>query len=142
MLARQPAGAQDLIALDAFSSDAVPMHLLTAEAMAMYARALKPDGLLMVHISNRYLDLEPLIAAIARAQGWTARIRDYVPTPDEAAANSGHSVWIAMAHDPAVIDRLVALSAPQSWQPFRPRPGFAPWTDDYATILPLLDVSD
>ncbi len=139
MLTRVPAASFDLIALDAFSSDAVPMHLLTAEAMAVYARALKPGGLLMVHISNRYLDLEPLIEAVARTQGWTARVRDHVPDAEERIARSTRSIWIAMARDPAVVTKL---GQPGDWHALRGRSGFAPWTDDYATILPLIDLPD
>ena len=141
-LAREPAAALDLIALDAFSSDAVPMHLLTAEALRIYARALKPGGLLLVHISNRYLDLEPVLAALERRQGWTARIRDHQPSGAEGRDRSTRSVWIAMARDPRVIDRLEALGAMQDWEGLVRRSGFAPWTDDYATILPLIEWPD
>ncbi len=141
-LAQAPAASLDLIALDAFSSDAVPMHLLTTEAMAVYARALQPGGLLMVHVSNRYLDLQPLIDAVARTQGWTARVRDHQPDDEETVARSTRSIWIAMARNPAVIDRLVATGKPEDWEALHGGPQFAPWTDDYATILPLIDLPD
>ena len=72
-LERAPAAAADILVVDAFSSDSVPMHLLTREAFATYRRHLAPGGLLLVHISNRYLDMEPVIAAAAR-DGWSARI--------------------------------------------------------------------
>lgn len=139
MLARRPARSLDLIALDAFSSDAVPMHLLTAEALAVYARALTPRGLLLVHISNRYLDLEPVLAGLARRQGWSARIRDHEPDASERRERATRSIWVAMARDPRTIARLERLSAPGDWQSLKPRPGFEPWTDDYATILPLIE---
>ncbi len=71
-LAREPAGRLDLLAVDAFSSDAIPIHLLTREALQVYRRALKQDGLLLIHISNRYLDLEPVLAAAAKRDGWHA----------------------------------------------------------------------
>ncbi|HYD37727.1 MAG TPA: fused MFS/spermidine synthase, partial [Allosphingosinicella sp.] len=78
-IAREPAGRLDLLAVDAFSSDAIPIHLLTREALQVYRRALKPDGLLLIHISNRYLDLEPVLAAAAERDGWQAAALDYAP---------------------------------------------------------------
>ena len=73
-LEREPTASADVLVVDAFSSDSVPMHLLTLEAFAVYRRHLSADGLLMVHISNRYLDLRPVVAAAA-AHGWQARVR-------------------------------------------------------------------
>ena len=138
-LARQPAGRFDVIALDAFSSDAVPLHLLTAEAFRIYARALQPDGLLMVHISNRYLDLQPVLSAVARRQGWALLLRDHEPNADEGADQATRSVWVAMSREPETVARLRRLSD-GAWMPVKSRPGFASWTDDYATILPLLEL--
>jgi SAM-dependent methyltransferase len=138
-LARQPAGKLDILALDAFSSDAVPMHLLTREAFAIYARALQPEGLLLVHISNRYIDLAPVVAAAAKAGGWTALQLDYQPSEAEAERLATASTWIAMSRDAAAIDRMVAAAPPGTfWFEVVPRRGFAGWSDDYATILPLL----
>ncbi|MBY0305244.1 MAG: fused MFS/spermidine synthase [Sphingomonas sp.] len=127
--------ALDLLALDAFSSDSVPMHLMTREAFASYDRALAPGGLLLVHISNRFLDLEPVVAAAADAGQWRAVKLTYLPG---AKAKEGETVsaWVALSRSPASIDRLKALGGP--WQPLDRRPGFTPWTDDYSTILPLL----
>jgi len=134
-LAAAAPGALDLLALDAFSSDAVPMHLMTREAFATYARALGPRGLLLVHISNRFLDLEPVVDADARAGGWHALAFDYKPSPLDAGLPSA-SLWIALSRDEATL-RALAAEAP-GWRRLRARPGFAPWTDDYSTILPLL----
>ena len=78
-LAQVPQGKFDILALDAFSSDSIPLHLLTKEAFATYRRALKPDGLLLVHISNRYIDLNPVVAAEAKANGWYAALRHDSP---------------------------------------------------------------
>ena len=138
-LARQPAGRFDLLALDAFSSDAVPLHLLTAEAFDVYARALKPGGLLLVHISNRYLDLDPVLSAIARKQGWTAVVRDHQPDLAERTDRATRSIWVAMSRDPATVKRLLAAGGGETWTEVRSRPGFEPWTDDYATVLPLIE---
>jgi SAM-dependent methyltransferase len=138
-MAKQPPHTFDMIAVDAFSSDAVPMHLLTREALEVYGRALQPRGLLLMHISNRYLDLEPVLAAGARTGGWHARILRYSPELTERLVEESHpSVWIAMSRDPATLGRLVSLTDPDGWQPLEQRPGFAGWTDDYASILPLL----
>jgi hypothetical protein len=139
-LAQAPVGGLDLLVIDAFSSDAVPMHLLTREAFAVYQRALAPNGLLMVHISNRYVRLEPVLAGAAQAGGWTAALRDYHASDDDMAHNRATSMWVALSHDPALVSRLTASSAAEGnpWRPLQPRPGFDAWTDDHASILPLL----
>jgi hypothetical protein len=135
-LGEAPAGSMDLLALDAFSSDAVPMHLMTEEAFTTYGRVLAKNGLLLVHISNRFLALEPVVWAAAKAGGWTAAKLTYHPTIDEEAEEASTSDWIAMSRDPAMIARLAASGG--EWRSLRDYPGFTPWTDDYATILPLL----
>jgi hypothetical protein len=124
----------DLLALDAFSSDAIPMHLMTREAFASYARVLQPRGLLLVHISNRFLDLEPVVAALAADGGWHAAKLYYQPPKHAAIASA--SQWIALTRDPATL-RALAAGDPQ-WLPLTRKPGIAAWTDDYSTILPLL----
>jgi hypothetical protein len=133
-LSREAGRSLDLLALDAFSSDAVPMHLLTREAFAIYARVVQPSGLLLVHTSNRFLDLDPVVAAAARDGGWTAAKLDYAPSSLDGEATA--SWWVAMSRDPRAIAALKA--ADPAWAPLTPRPGFAAWTDDYSTILPLL----
>jgi hypothetical protein len=133
-LQAEPPGSLDLLALDAFSSDAVPMHLMTQEAFATYRRVLSARGVLIVHISNRFLDLEPVVAATARTGGWYAAKLNHAPSPLEEQASS--SVWIALSRDRNVL-ATIATTDP-GWAPLKPRPGFAPWTDDYSTILPLL----
>ncbi|HEX4736411.1 MAG TPA: fused MFS/spermidine synthase [Allosphingosinicella sp.] len=139
-LSRQPPASLDILAVDAFSSDAIPMHLLTREALAVYARVLSPRGLLLVHISNRYLDLEPVLAA-AQKDGWTGAIYDYEPQPFEPVHNLSASIWVAMARDPQALERLKQASGADSylWRPLKARPGFAGWTDDHASVLPLLE---
>ncbi|SFP62201.1 hypothetical protein [Sphingomonas rubra] len=134
-IAQDPANSLDLLALDAFSSDAVPMHLMTREAFADYARVLGRRGLLLVHISNRFLDLEPVVAAIARRDGWAAAAFEYHPSPLDPGQPST-SLWIALSRDPATLARLTARQP--GWAALRPRADIVPWTDDYSTILPLL----
>jgi len=132
-LGEEARGSLDLLALDAFSSDAVPMHLLTLEAFATYARVLSPRGLLLVHISNRFLDLEPVVAAAAGAGGWYAERFAY--TPSSMDPDASPSVWIALSRNRAVFTRMYE---DPKYRPLHARPGFAPWTDDYSSILPLL----
>jgi hypothetical protein len=114
------------------------MHLLTQEALGVYARALQPKGLLMMHISNRYLDLEPVLAVGARRGGWHTAV--YSHRTDLRALNDHPSVWVAMTRDRGTMDALVKGSgAPRVWRKLESRPGFPGWTDDYASILPLLE---
>jgi SAM-dependent methyltransferase len=138
-VARQPAASLDLLAVDACSSDAVPMHLLTKEAVDVYGRALQRSGLLLMHISNRYLDLKPVLAANAAAGGWQARILRYHPSYEERILEEAHpSVWVALSRDPAILDSLARTGPDRGWRNLRADPDFPGWSDDYATILPLL----
>ncbi|HUD90871.1 fused MFS/spermidine synthase [Sphingobium sp.] len=139
-LAQQWAGAADLLVIDAFSSDTIPMHLLTREALAIYGRRLAPDGLLLVHISNRYLDLRPVLAAAAKAGGWHARLRHYMPSKQDAGRHYTASVWVALSRYPAQLDRLAGATGPEGWKALPVRPGFAAWSDDHASILPILKI--
>jgi hypothetical protein len=113
------------------------MHLLTREAVATYARVLAPRGLLMVHISNRYLDLEPVIAAAAADGGWHAAFLGFRPDPQQVAELATGSDWIALTRDPEVLAALTRDNP--SWRSLKLEPGFTAWTDDYSSILPLFD---
>lgn len=141
LIERAPSASADVLLLDAFSSDSVPMHLLTREAFADYRRVLRPNGLLMVHISNRYLDLKPVIAAAAQAGGWSGALRRYRPDKAGYDRNETGSDWVALSPSPATANRLIAGSG-QQWTPLQPRPGFRPWTDDHASVLPLINLFD
>jgi SAM-dependent methyltransferase len=138
-LERQPPAQLDILALDAFSSDAVPTHLLTHEAFAAYAKALQPSGILLVHISNRFVDLEPVVAEAAARGGWDAMFLSYQPTTEEYARHASVSDWIALTRDPRMIDDMLAATQREGfWRDLEPRPGFAGWSDDRASILPIL----
>ena len=143
-LRRQPPGQIHVLAVDAFSSDAVPMHLLTREALAVYGRAMHRDGIILFHISNRYLDLEPVIANLAESGGWASAMLQYQPTEEEEVMNATISVWIALSRNPRAIDRLVELSGEDgmNWMVLEPTPGFDGWSDDHASILPLIRLPD
>ncbi len=136
-LEQGPAQAADVLVVDAFSSDSIPMHLLTQEAFAAYSRHLAPGGLLMVHISNRYLDLEPVIAAAAQTGGWKTALRPYRPSAEALRNNERGSNWVALARDQATLDQVVRHGR-EEWRPLKHRPGFKAWTDDYASLLPLI----
>ena len=128
----------DAIAVDAFSSDAIPLHLMTTQAFDGYADALKPGGLLLVHVSNRFIDLEPVVAAIADAGGWTVSVRRYNPV-EPAMQPLGQwdtpSWWIALSREPA---RINMLTANGGWRPIHRRADLRVWTDDYASVLPVI----
>ncbi len=113
-LVAEPDAAFDLLLLDAFSSDAIPVHLVTREALALYLRKLAQGGRLAFHISNLHLDLEPVFANLARDAGLACLLRDdTVISPEELAR---------LARDPR-------------WQPARGNDRQAVWTDDYSSLL-------
>jgi len=125
-----PAASFDLLAIDAFSSDAIPLHLLTAEALDIYWRSLEDDGLLLMHISNRYIDLEPVLARLAQSRGLHAIIRRDVS--QDATLYSSN--WVAFARQP---EMLAELNEPGGWDQLKPASGRT-WTDEYASILQYL----
>ena len=141
VLAAERGPPLDVLVIDAFSSDAVPMHLLTTEAMQIYRRRLAPGGLLLMHISNRFLNLEPVIAA-ASADGWHSALREYRVSAADAKRGYATSMWVALANNTSVIDRLETATGRANWRAVRPRAGFTGWTDDYASILPLMKIFD
>ena len=136
-LAQRPPGSVDLLVIDAFSSDSVPMHLLTREALEGYRRVLSPNGLLMMHISNRFLDLRPVVGS-ATANGWTAMTRVHYPAPRDGKDNLSASVWVALSPSATTIATLADRSGRDAWSPLKNDPSFKPWTDSYSSILPIL----
>ena len=120
----------DLIVLDAFSSDAIPIHLLTEEAIRMYLSHLNPHGILAFHISNRYLDLAPILNAASHDLGLIGYEETDAPDPDDAAAGAQQSDWVVMARNKADFGTL-KLSW---WDDFYPTTVKA-WTDDYSNVL-------
>ncbi len=140
-LAEEPAGRFDVLAVDAFSSDAIPLHLLTREAFETYMTRLSRDGLLVVHVSNRFLDLEPVVAAIAEGQGLAARQFYYIPEPERAAEGFTYnaSIWIVLARDEAAMNRFTeATGRSGDWIPLAGRADVPEWTDGFASALPVL----
>ncbi|UIP07342.1 fused MFS/spermidine synthase [Erythrobacter sp. SDW2] len=123
----------DILAIDAFSSDAIPLHLMTREAFGIYSRVLSEDGILLVHVSNRFLDLAPMVNGLARANGMEGRIRRDTGRLSPAASPSW---WIALARDEALLERLPKPEK-GDWDRL-PDPPKRVWSDDFASILPFL----
>jgi spermidine synthase len=136
-LEREPAGQFELLVVDAFSSDTVPVHLLTGEAFAVYGRALTPSGLLVVHVSNRHFELDPVVSASSAGAGFRARLRAFVPSKVEKTLHQTGSRWIALSRDPDTLQRL-ASGHERDYALLEPVAGVTPWSDDYASLLPLL----
>jgi hypothetical protein len=123
-----------VLVLDAFSSDAIPVHLLTREALATDLNRLVRDGLLVFHISNRHLDLEPVLSRLAGELNLNALVRrDQVDVDDGSGRSS--SVWVAMARD---TNAMAALKASGLWERVHGLETVGVWTDDFSNILALL----
>lgn len=130
MLEREKNQQYDLLVLDAFSGDAVPAHLLTREALAVYQRHLAPGGVLACHISNLHFDLQPVVAALADHAGWIGRVLTYCG--DDASGQTG-SQWFAAANDPEL------LASPPLEEIAAPLPARRSlWTDDFSDLFSLL----
>jgi hypothetical protein len=123
----------DLIVLDAFSSDTIPVHLLTREAVAGYLSKLSPHGVIVAHISNRHLDLAPVIANIAQSHGLVAFLREDNSAGDLMTTFKANARLAVLAREPADTGSIAG-----SWTPLRPDQSFALWTDDYSNILGVM----
>jgi hypothetical protein len=131
-LSDEPDGLFDLIVVDAFSSDAVPVHLLTREAIAGYFAKLAPGGVLAFHISNQYMDLAPVVAASAAANGLVGMIgRSASMARDPVTFRTGSIVAVMVRQ----WSDLAGLAATPGWTPMAPDPTVRVWTDDYSNIL-------
>jgi len=128
---REPPQNYDVLHLDAFSSDSVPAHLLTKEAFELYFRHLKPDGYLVIHISNRYLDLEPVVARAAEALN---KATVYVSDPDDNDAGFFGTDMVVLANSKESFNkpRLNSFPAP------KPDPKVLLWTDDYSNLFRIV----
>lgn len=133
MLERETPQQFDLLAMDAFSGDSIPTHLLTLEAMKTYLGHLKPEGLLAVHITNRYLDLRPVMAAAAQNFGKTALLYELDPGDNDAYCR--HSVWVLLMSPERASNLPAGL---RGGEQLVPRPNFSPWTDSFSNLLGIL----
>jgi SAM-dependent methyltransferase len=123
----------DVLAVDAFSGDSIPVHLLTREAFALYFRHLRPDGVLAIHISNRYLDLAPVVAAAAHSFHKPAML---ITSPEDDSKGVSVASWVLITNRPNF------FSNPDvQWDGQMLKPGGREllWTDDYSSLLPILE---
>src|SRR4051794_21562437 len=129
LLLREPVGRFDLIVVDAFNSDAIPVHLITRQALAIY---LQRAPVVMFHISNRYLRLEPVLGNLARDGGFVCRAQTYKPTPAQLDAGVAQSKWAVLARTPAALGRL---GSDPRWHACAEDRSARVWTDDYSDLL-------
>jgi hypothetical protein len=123
----------DLLALDAFSSDSIPVHLLTREAFEVYLQHLAPAGVIAAHISNRHVDLRPVLREAAETFGLNAAVL-YVPASETAPATSA-SLWVLLTYDPAFLSQPAIAAHAQSLDDV---PAARLWTDDYSNLFQML----
>ncbi len=136
-LAREPDEELSLLALDAYSSDAIPMHLATREALELYLRKLAPDGVMVFHLSNQHLNLAPILAATAATLGLVSFERhDQSVTRQEGIEGKEPSRWVVMARDQAVLSPLLSGN---KWWPAPFDEATPVWTDDSNSILDALE---
>jgi hypothetical protein len=133
-LEREPPQHFDLLALDAFNSDAVPLHLLTREAFAHYARHLNPNGVIAAHVSNQHVDLLPVLLDAARALD--CRLALIADTPPAEKPWLYSSTWVLLTRNDELLRAPLIRDATYPL-PAYPRP-VSPWTDDFASLFPIL----
>jgi hypothetical protein len=132
-MASEPDRSFGLIVLDAFTSDAVPVHLLTREALALYRRKLASGGLIAVNITNRYLDLAPVVALLARDAGMACRVRvDADVSRAEEDAGKRGSIWAVLADRD---EDLGTLRRDSRWVVPAANPAERVWTDDFSNLF-------
>jgi spermidine synthase len=131
-LAEAPDESYDVIIVDAFTSDAIPIHLLTREAMAIYRQKLAPDGIVAIHVSNRHLELASVVAGIAKANGMVSRVSESADvTENDAEYVFLGTVVAATAKD----ENFGSIAKSESWELQKPDPKQWVWTDDYSNII-------
>jgi len=118
-----------IIILDAFSSDSIPVHLLTKEAVNLYFSKLSKDGVLLIHITNRYVNLAPVLAKLADESGFSDRLRD---DDEDSEIGKDGSTWVLLARGE---NDLAGISRNDRWTKIEPRNTTLAWTDDFSNIL-------
>jgi len=131
-LKERPDHSYDLIIVDAFSSDSIPMHLLTREALALYLSKLRSRGVVLFNISNDYLELAPVLTTLVKSVGAAARHQLFQPSPADVAKGATASEWMAIA---ASESDLEFLRKEKRWQVVKTDVDPAPWTDDFSNII-------
>ncbi|MBV8030365.1 MAG: fused MFS/spermidine synthase [Betaproteobacteria bacterium] len=134
-LEREAPQGFDVLAVDAFAGDAIPVHLITHEALAIYLRHLKPDGIVAFHVSNRYLDLAPVAARLAAEEGASAVLVSDDP-PDEDDSRRSRSDWVLISRSAAALRQPeIEEVHPEA---VAERPEWRTWTDDYSNLVQIL----
>jgi hypothetical protein len=128
-LEKAPPHHYGIIILDAFSSDSIPVHLLTKEAVTLYFSKLSKDGVLLIHITNRYVNLAPVLAQLADENGFSARLRDDYEDPE---TGKDGSTWVLLGRSES---DLAGIAGNENWTKIEPRNRTAAWTDDFSNIL-------
>jgi spermidine synthase len=131
-LERQPPQNFDLLVVDAFSGDAIPIHLLTREAFELYFRHLKPDGIIAVHISNRYLDLKPVVEGVAESLG---RMTVYIQNEPDPKNYVYKSEWMLVSGWKDFFKRADVRAA---LTPLPSKSHVRLWTDDYSSVFGIM----
>jgi spermidine synthase len=141
-LEKEPPQEFDVLALDAFSSDAIPVHLLTKEAFALYARHMRTNGIIAVHISNRYLDLEPVVLNLAKQFSYKVAAVEFDDEDKEDNSTETEwfyysSTWMLLTNDPDVLTAPAIQKAVKIHQPSNRK--IPLWTDDFASLFQVLE---
>jgi SAM-dependent methyltransferase len=139
LLEREPSQHFDVLLMDAFSGESIPVHLLTREAMATYLRHLKPDGVIAFQVTNRYVNIEPVVERLAEAYGHTA-----VLISDTVSGGSGADYWLCSTDQILVTNNKALLSNERISSvatSIVPKPGFPLWTDDFNNLLQVMKLS-
>jgi SAM-dependent methyltransferase len=134
-LEREPPQAFDVLAVDAFSSDAIPVHLITREALGIYLRHVKPDGIVAFHVSNRFLDLIPVVARLAKEISAHAVLVTDDPDDEDESLRS-RTDWVLVSRDPDALEREAIVRGGAQAVPDQPR--LRTWTDDYSNLIQIL----
>lgn len=141
LIAHAPDHSYDVIELDAFTSDNIPLHIITKEAMQLYFKKLKPDGILVFHVTNRFFDLENELAVTANALGYKALFKLNIGDDPKKLKEEGKSLQLAIQSSKYVVitsnEAVQAdlLERATKWEVLTANEGWKPWTDDYANIL-------
>jgi SAM-dependent methyltransferase/MFS family permease len=134
-LEREPPQNFDVLAVDAFSSDAIPVHLITREALGVYLKHVKSDGIVAFHVSNRFLDLIPVVARIAKEQGAHAVLVNDDPDDEDESLRS-RSDWVLVSRHPAALESEPIVEG--GGREAEDQPRWRTWTDDYSNLIQIL----
>lgn len=138
LISKEPDASYDMIVVDAFSSDNIPIHVMTQEAVAMYRKKLRPGGILIFHISNRFFNLEYELAAISQSTGMKylyklSRGSAHLKHKEETHISDQPTKYVVLTDNDQAIEDLAFIS--KEWHSLDAPASWKPWSDDYASIL-------